>query len=328
MLDSLRVFRLVAQTSSFTEAARLASLTRPAVSQHVRKLEQRFGTRLLARTTRRVQLTPAGRVLLEHANRVLDAMSALEDAMAALERAAARTLVVGASTLPGECLVPQALATLRAERPDVDVQVRVGDSDTVLAWVRNDQVAMGLVGLQPDGADLVVECFGRDEIVLVFPPGVAVPPSVTLRELRHLPLILRERGSATRATVLAALAEAGIGEQELHIVAELGSPGAVMNALRHRMGAAFLSALCLPPGEFPWTRVQGLSLARPLCAAWRRDRPLPELGRILLNHLRERPATAAAMDAATAVAAPRPFPAGGFAPAVEDGLPRDRAPLA
>lgn len=292
MLDSLRVFQLVARTGSFTEAARLAALTRPAVSQHVRRLEQHFGTLLLTRTTRRVELTRAGEVLLEHANRVLAAMAELEAAMASVRRPASRTLTIGASTLPGECLVPRALAALRADHPDVDVQVRVSDTDAVLEWVRGGEVDLGLIGRRASEPGLAVEPFAEDEIVLAFPPGSRTPPVVSPSDLRQLPLVLRERGSATRSTVLAALARAGIHPGDLQIVAELGSPEAVKAAVRQGMGAAFLSALCLRPGELPWARVEGLPLLRPLCAVWRRDRPLPGAARALLDHLRPSGASA------------------------------------
>src|SRR5690606_28452632 len=118
---------------SFTRAAQLAGLTRPAVSHHIKQLEEHFGLPLLVRTTRRVSVTRAGHVLRSHAREVLAKAEALETAMADLRISRDHHVMVGASTLPGENLLPRALATYRARRadPGIHFEVRVGNSDEV-----------------------------------------------------------------------------------------------------------------------------------------------------------------------------------------------------
>lgn len=276
----------MARTGSFTEAARAAALTRPAVSQHIKKLEEHFATQLLVRTTRRVTLTPAGELLLRHADTVLAAVDAMESAMARALEQAAQSLTLGASTLPGECLLPRALASFRRAFPGVEVRVHVGDTDMVVEWVQQGRVDVGLVGRKVEASDLVVEPLILDEIVLVLPPDRPEPPVLSPADLLHLPLILREPGSATRATVLAALERAGISLQELHVAAELGSPQAVKAAVRSGVGAAFVSRFCVQDREFPVARLEGVELLRPVCGCWRRDRPPPPHARALLDQLK------------------------------------------
>ncbi|MDR7563883.1 MAG: LysR family transcriptional regulator [Armatimonadota bacterium] len=286
MLESLRVFRLVATTRSFTEAARQAALTRPAVSQHIRRLERLFGTRLLSRTTRRVELTEAGRVLLAHAERVLEEMARLESAMRDLSPQRTAPLLVGASTLPGEYLLPRALSAFRDRFPETEVRVWIGDTEAVVGWVRTGQVELGFVGQPPVDPELVVEPVVEDEIVLLLPPGYAVPDPLDVEALTRIPLVLREPGSATRFTVLSALERAGISPDRLRVAGQLGSPEAVKAAVRAGVGAAFLSRFCLRPEEGSPVRVQGLELRRWVCACWRRDRPPDRFGQALIEQLR------------------------------------------
>ncbi|HYF79237.1 MAG TPA: LysR family transcriptional regulator [Symbiobacteriaceae bacterium] len=285
MIDSLKIFCLVARYQSFTRAAEEAGLTRPAVSQIIKQLEQQFGVTLLTRSTRAVALTPAGETLVARAEKVLAAYGELEAAMAGARAGARVTLVVGASTLPGESLLPAVLGAFRREHPDVEVQVRVGNTEAILQMVRTGQVTIGLVGQEVADPLLASQPVASDEIVLALPPGMRVPDPLPLGELKRLPLISREQGSATRRVVEAELGRHGVPVQALPAVAELGSPEALKAAVRGGMGAAFLSRSQLGPGELSFVRLAGIDLRRPICAVWRRDRPPEAVAQDLMTHL-------------------------------------------
>lgn len=285
MIDSLKVFRLVAQHGSFTRAAELAGLTRPAISQQIKQLEHHFGMELFTRNTRHVALTPAGETLLQHAERVLQAYEALDEAMSIVRQDLQTLVTVAASTLPGESLLPLALASFREEHPSAEVHIRVTNTDTVIQLVKDGHVDLGLVGQQVTDPWLASEQVGEDEIVLIRPPGTALPDPLPLDRLCELPLILREPGSATRATVLEALRQQGIDLGALQVVAEVGSPEAVKMAVRAGVGCAFVSALSQLPGELPMGRVERLVLKRPICACWPRHRMPTELQRQLIARL-------------------------------------------
>jgi DNA-binding transcriptional LysR family regulator len=286
VLDSLRIFHLVATTRSFTRAARQASLTRPAVSQHIKRLERHFRTQLLTRTTRRVELTPAGSILLQHVARVLEEVARMEQAMEEWHRQRALHLVIGASTLPGEYLLPGTLAHLRTRFPEADVRIHVGDTDQVLRWVREGVVEVGFIGRWADEPDLRIEPLMEDEIVLLLPTDHPLVDEIPPERLLDLPLVMREPGSATRATVLVALARHGVMVDRLRVVAEMGSPEAVKAAVHAGIGAGFVARLCLRPDEQRFTRLQGIPLRRPVCAVWREDRPLGELAQALVDAMR------------------------------------------
>lgn len=278
MLKALRLFRLVARHLSFTRAAELSGLTRPAVSQQMKQLEQHFGVDLFDRTARGVALTPAGERLLALAEDVLRAADRMEAEMAALRSGRPMVITVAASTLPGEKLLPRALPAFRAAMPGAEVHVRVGNTETVLGWVREGQADLGLVGRRVEEPGLVCRQVGEDEILLAFPPGglgdLPVQDPLPLDLLRRAPLVMREPGSATRATVLEALRRRGLDLRDLRVVAEVGSPEAVKGAVRAGTGCAFVAAASLAAGELPAVRVEGLDLRRPICACWARGREL------------------------------------------------------
>ncbi|HWI60220.1 MAG TPA: LysR family transcriptional regulator, partial [Symbiobacteriaceae bacterium] len=230
MVEPLRIFTLVARYQSFTRAAEEAGLTRPAISQIIKQLEQQYGVSLLTRSTRQVTLTPAGETLLSYAERVLAAYGELEAAMVGARAGARLTLVVGASTLPGESLLPKVLAGFRQSHPDVEVQVRVGNTEEILQLLRTGQVSVGLVGQAVYDSLLDSEPVATDEIVLALPPGMDLPDPLPLSDLKQVSLVCREAGSATRGVAQAALARHGIAYQALPLVAELGSPEAVKAA--------------------------------------------------------------------------------------------------
>ncbi|MFZ5824027.1 MAG: LysR substrate-binding domain-containing protein [Bacillota bacterium] len=285
MIDSLKVFRLVALHASFTRAAEFAGLTRPAVSQQIKQLEQHFGVDLFTRNTRHVALTPAGEALLLHAERVLQAAEAMDAAMTAMRKGQRAVITVAASTLPGESLLPRALAAFQKEQPGAEVHIRVANTEAVLQLVRDGQVDLGLVGQQVVDPWLVCEQVGEDEILLALRPGESVPDPLPLPRLAQLPLVLREPGSATRATVMEGLRQRGLEPSALLVVAEVGSPEAVKTAVRAGAGCAFLSSASLIPGELATVRLEGLVLKRPICACWPRHRTPTDLQRALISRL-------------------------------------------
>lgn len=307
MLTTLRLFRLVAHYQSFTRAAEFSGLTRPAVSQQMKQLEQHFGVPLFDRSSRRVSLTPAGERLLPLVDEVLQAAERMEAAMAALRSDQQSVVTVAASTLPGESLLPRALPAFREAMPGVEVHVRVSNTETVLSWVREGQVDLGLVGQWVEEPGLTCRQVAEDEILLALPPGglgtlswdgsasglgtasglgaVSAEAPLPLALLPAVPLIMREPGSATRATVFEALRRCGIDPGSLRVAAEVGSPEAVKGAVRAGMGCAFVSAASLNGGELPAVRVEGLDLRRPVCACWLSHRELTPAQRSLLESL-------------------------------------------
>src|SRR5688500_11062003 len=100
-LRQLRYFRAVAETGSFTRAAQSLFVSQPTVSGAVKELERQVGLPLLEPLSRRVQVTQAGRILLQTAERVLEDLDSTAERLAALTAGKAGRLALGASSTPG-----------------------------------------------------------------------------------------------------------------------------------------------------------------------------------------------------------------------------------
>src|SRR6266542_6932791 len=141
----LSVFREVATRGSFSDAAVALSFTQPAISQQIARLERQLGTRLLARDARGVTLTPAGEVLLRHAEAVLEQLRQAEievQAVAGVERPRLR---VGAFPSAAASMMPPALAELRAAHPAADVSMRVIEAPAALDALRTGELDLAMV---------------------------------------------------------------------------------------------------------------------------------------------------------------------------------------
>lgn len=148
MIDAagLRVIRAIAEEGSFTAAATSLGYSQPAISQMVRRLEDRTGTVLVERLGRSVRLTEAGAVLARHAGPVLSALAAAESEVAAIAGLRAGRVRLMAFPSSSSTLVPHALAMVRAAHPDVEVTfaeaeppeslaaLRAGDCDIAVAF--------------------------------------------------------------------------------------------------------------------------------------------------------------------------------------------------
>lgn len=130
-LTSLEAFVLIVETGNFTRAAARMQLSPAMVTAHIAKLEERLGVRLLNRTTRRVDLTEEGRQFLIHARTVLDAMSTAENAVSPGSGRLVGRVHIDAPASVGHAFIVPALAALRQQHPDINIDLSLGDRGTV-----------------------------------------------------------------------------------------------------------------------------------------------------------------------------------------------------
>jgi DNA-binding transcriptional LysR family regulator len=278
-ISLLETFTLVADLGSFSGAARRLGLTQPAVSFQVKALEKELGASLIDRSRGKVVLTPAGRTAYEHARKIL---ADREEMIADIPRTTgevAGQLRVGASTVPGEYLLPEALADFKHHYPQVTISLVIGDSSGVVSMVEGELVELGFVGLRPDSR-LKVEPFAQDRIVLVTPArhALARRKKVALSELTAEKWVMRASSSGTRERSEAAFRDAGISTDDLEVVAEMGSTHAVLSAVAAGMGIALVSdrAATEPSrgGLVRLIEVSGAELVRQFYAVYSGERPL------------------------------------------------------
>jgi DNA-binding transcriptional LysR family regulator len=294
-LPHLATFAKAAELSSFTEAARALSLTQAAVSQRVQALEKSLDRGLFQRQGGRVLLTEAGRKLYAYSQRILELHREARREVAGRDAPVAGDLLIAASSVPGEHLLPSLLSDFGRQHPHVRVRAHVGDSTTAIAQVERGEVGLGLVGRKDDKAHLEYRFLARDHMVLAVPPGhpLAARKKVTLRQLLAHPLILREAGSGLRHCFEKSLERAGRSPAELRIALELGSNEAIKEAILRGAGLAVLSAYAVrkevEAGRLHAVEVRDLRCDRDMFVVSDRRRVLPPPARLFLLFLETHP---------------------------------------
>ena len=291
-LRQLEIFAKVAELGSFSKAAEALHLTQPTVSEHIRALEDELGVRLLDRLRRGAAVAPAGQLLLTYAGRILALQREARQAMGGFQGKMAGDLVVGASTIPGEYVLPGLLGRFKDKYPEIAVTLLIGDSQTVVDWVAEGRVELGVVGARLPQRSLDYRELMPDEEVVIVPPGHPWfgRKQVALADLASEPLLLRERGSGTRAALEEALTAAGTDLASLRVVGEFGSTQAIKQAVKAGVGISVLSRRAVEDesraGTLWSTRVKDVRITRSFHVALHRDRsrsPLAEAFRVFLD---------------------------------------------
>ncbi|AZD03287.1 LysR substrate-binding domain-containing protein [Pseudomonas chlororaphis] len=243
-LFQLRAFDAVAREGSFTRAAARLFISQPAVTGHIKALEEHYQITLLRRTARRVELTEEGTKLAA----ITRAMFGLaEEAQAMLE--ANRQLLTGRLEVAadGPHLVMPMLASLRERYPGITVNLRLGNARETLAALLSEHADVAVLTEVEPRKGLHLQSLGESRICALVPQGhpwLAEPEGVRLERLDQVIMVLREPSSITRRTFDQACVQAGVNPK---VLLELDSREAVTEAVAAQLGLGVVSSLELSP---------------------------------------------------------------------------------
>jgi LysR family transcriptional regulator, transcriptional activator of the cysJI operon len=276
-LYPLYVFRLVARSGGASNAARELHISQPAVSAHLRSLEQRLGATLLERTPRGMLLTKTGEAVLEQVDRLFTIYQELPELADAMSGRVRGEVTIATSSTPGAYFVPKLLQRFQKKYPEVQPTFLVGDSAEAVEWLRDYRAPLGVVGEMAIEEGLHREEIGADELRLVSAAGDALHRvrEIKPEHLRSRTLLLREPGSSTRAGALTLLGELRSAfSREI----EVGSAEAIKQAASSGLGVAVLSSWATrleeQAGLLRSVSDKKLRLQRKFYLARRRDRTL------------------------------------------------------
>lgn len=174
-MDHLRTYIEVIKLGSFSEVAKRLSISQPAVSFQIHKLEHDLGVRLIDRSQKPIIMTEAGKRLLRFAEAVEEERAHLLNDLDKLREEVTGNLLIAASTIPGEFLLPVILSEFKAKYPAIEIQVSVSDSLTVISGVESGDYEVGFCGIAPQNRDMESFKMAEDEIVLVVFPSILSP---------------------------------------------------------------------------------------------------------------------------------------------------------
>ncbi len=240
-LEYCKTFLEVVRRGSFSEAAKALGLSQPTVSFQVQRLEEETGAQLLERHGGRVALTAAGREFRAFAQRVAREEERLAERLAGMQQDVSGTLTLGASTHPGEHLLPAILGAFRKRFPNATATITIGDTAQIIDRVLERACDAGFVGAGIKRRGLVSRKIAEDQLLLIAPPGhrLASRASVRPSELTKEAFVVRETGSGTQRTVDQLLERAGISPRRLQHALVAGSNQALVTAVEAGVGLAF-----------------------------------------------------------------------------------------
>ncbi len=282
-LDYLMTYLEVIRLGSFSEAARKLSITQPAVSFQINKLERDLGVRIIDRGQKSITMTDAGKRLLGFAELVERERAHLSHDIDQIREDVTGDIVIAASTIPGEVLLLPILSEFKALHPAISAKVEVSDSLGVISGVGGGDYDVGFCGIAPEGEDLDYFKFAEDEIVLiVFPEHpFARRKEISFLELEGESLISREETSGTQGSLKSLLADAGLDLDKLSSGLVLGTTQAVVSAVEARMGIAFVSNLAIEKslalGRVEAVAIKELKLSRDFYCVYRKERVVSRL---------------------------------------------------
>ena len=190
-LKRLEVFRAVVQYGSFSEAAEALSYTQPAVSHHISQLEVEIGAKVLERDARGNRLTPAGRILMDHACEILDRVESAKAEMAEVVGSGGGRLRLGSFASASVGFLPTVIGEIRRDFPGLRIQLREGEPTETVSLMRAQEIDIGIVfdseRHQMDYiSDLNMEPLFDDPLLVALPANhpLAQVPALRLQDLR------------------------------------------------------------------------------------------------------------------------------------------------
>ncbi|UNY97912.1 LysR substrate-binding domain-containing protein [Zhouia spongiae] len=241
MKNKLTIFKTVAHYCSFTRAAEKLYISQPAISKAIRNIELEHKTTFFIRKRNSIELTEDGKLFLVYVNKILDVYSEMENHFLKQQKILPDIIHLGASTTIGNYILPKVIARFRAKFPDIDFELRSGNSETIETLITDRQLDFGITEGKNTNPQLQYRKLIKDEIVLVtnvrnkdFKNGV-----IDKSTLMEIPIVGRESGSGTKEIINKTLHIPK--KKKLNNVASFSSTEAIRNYLYYSNDYALLS---------------------------------------------------------------------------------------
>lgn len=305
-LKQIEAFVKIADNSSFSRTAEELYLTQPTVSAYIAGLEDELGVRLFARTTKTVALTEDGKKLYTYARQMVELSDRIRSVFQECgAEAPAKEIVISASTIPAQYLLPHILAEYSRSCPQARFRVVESDSEGVIRDIAEHRADIGFAGTRISHPSCEFTPFYEDELILVAPNKEKYRGRMArggdLDWIREEPFVLRENGSGTRREAMKRLHEVGIAEDNLNIVANFGNTDAVLMSVKEGVGLSVTSRLAardrIERGELLGFRLSEGGCFRELYMVTSRSLPMSEAVKKLI-HLVGKSFAGAGADAA------------------------------
>lgn len=237
------VFMSVAQNLSFSKAAVDLFISQPAVTKHIKELENKLEITLFDRKGGKVYLTKAGEITYNCFKEIRKKYDELNFEIGKLNDTFKGVLRIGGSSTISQYLIPPVLASFYKRYPEIQLYLFNGNSFEMQQKLLNNEIDIVLVENYSSIAEIVYSDLIDDEILVVTgnKSVYAKKKSLSIQDFQQIPIVLREKGSGTLEVIQKSLLKYNVDIEKLNIFIHLGSTEAIKNFLQDFDGIALVS---------------------------------------------------------------------------------------
>lgn len=246
-LKQLEAFVEVAESESFSKAAKKLFLTQPTVSAHISSLEKELDVRVFVRNTKEVALSEEGQKLYQYARQILNLADEIREEFGRERENDKKCITIAASTIPSQYLLPEILAKFNEKYPGEQIRLSEMDSAQVAEQVAAGKADIGFTGTVLEKKHCYYIPFYKDRLVIITPDLPEYRELQTRQGdvfwIQDEKMIMREEGSGTRKEAEKQLRHLGIRTEKLNIIASIANQETIKKSVMQGMGISILSSL-------------------------------------------------------------------------------------
>lgn len=282
-LKQLNIFANIVERGSFTAAAESLFMTQPAISWQVKKLEEDLEVSLFKKRDRNLELSEAGEIVYRAAKEMLSVYNHVLSAIEDYKDMNKGRLIIGASTIPGEYILPDLLYQFSHEHEKLDIKMQIDASGNIIEKLGAAQIDIGIVGARKNQPDIEYIPWIHDEIIAVTAAdNTEIPEKASLSDLIGYTMVGRGVQSGTRIAIEKALEKESLDIDSFPKYVSITTTQGLLNAVAAGMGFAFVSRWAADPminrGELREITVKKINIKRDFyIAKWKTPYPVPSV---------------------------------------------------
>jgi len=286
-IKQFEIFNLVVENQSFTRAAKILFMSQPAISWQIKRLEEDLGVPLFIRREKELELTEAGEVFFQASKQICGIYRQTCTTIASYSQLKWGHLIIGASTIPGEYILPSWLPQFHKKYNNLNINIIIGPSGEIIEKLINNEIDIAMVGAKLPHQDIKYYPWLEDEIIMV--GSSDMPSKIKAEDLKKYILIKREEASGTQMVINKALANVGLNESFFAGTLSIASNNAIISLVKKKAGVAFISHFAadeaILSGKVKRIRVPKLNIKRHFYIVLRNDDFLPPPLKVLKDNL-------------------------------------------